>query len=402
MKKSVRVLWGSVAAASALLLASCSSGTTEATGASQAPSSSASASATADPAVASADPAVASAEEAVAEASAAVEEFTPPGPELGDLSSLKGKTVYYVPANYKIPLFHLVGDAMAEALATAGVDVQVCDGQASPSSMAGCLTQAIDAKADAVVSGSIPDDLASVAFQQVRDAGIPLLYMLVAPAGPGEPDKVAYLTPDNVAIQAINAKWVIADSAGKANVLVIKVTDTPATTLWMDEGALAEYEKSCPDCKVTVIETNTGQLQKLPSLVSSAMVRDPDITHVQAEFDVTVQPTVQGLQSAGKTDGVKIISGDGTLAVLQMLGEGRFVAGASGVNLDALGWYGADQVLRMMSGSPSVQNLAFPYKRLFTAENVDELDLTAEGESSGSWYGANDYKEGFKQLWGVS
>jgi ribose transport system substrate-binding protein len=396
MKKSVRVLWGSVVAASALLLASCSSGTNEATGASQTPSSSASASASA-----AADPAAAAAQQKVDEASQAVDTFTPPGPELGDLSSLKGKTVYYVAANYKIPLFHIVGDAMTRALSSAGLEVKVCDGKASPSDMAGCLTQAIDAKADAVVSGSIPDDLASVAFQQVRDAGIPLLYMLTAPAGPGEPAKVGYVTPDNVALQATNADWVIADSGAKANVLVVKVTDTPATTLWMDQGALAEYEKSCPSCEVTVLETNTGQLQKLPSLVSSAMVRDPDITYVQAEFDVTVQPVVQGLQSAGKTDGVKIISGDGTLAIQQMLAEGR-VAATSGVNLDALGWYGADQVLRMMSGQPSVQNLEFPYRRLFTADNVKDLDLTPEGESSGSWFGATDYEDGFKKLWGVA
>jgi ribose transport system substrate-binding protein len=395
MKKSVRVLWGSVVAASALLLASCSSGTNDATGASQSPSSSASASA-------AADPAAAAAQEKVDQASQAVDEFTPPGPELGDLSSLKGKTVYYVPANYKIPLFHVVGDSLAEALSSAGVNVNVCDGQASPSSMAGCLTQAIDAKADAVVSGSIPDDLASVAFQQVRDAGIPLLYMLTAPAGPGEPEKVGYLTPDNVVLQATNADWVIADSGGKANVLVVKVTDTPATTLWMDQGALAEYEKTCPSCKVTVLETNTGQLQKLPSLVSSALVRDPDIAYVQAEFDVTVQPIVQGLQSAGKTDGVKLISGDGTLAVLQMLSEGRFVAASAGYNLDAVGWYGADQVLRMMSGQPSVQNLDFPFRRLFTTENVKKLELTPEAETSGAWFGTADYKDGFKKLWGLA
>ena len=395
MKRSVRVLWGSVVAASALLLAGCSSGTTGATGASETPSSSASASA-------AADPAAATAQEQVDQASKAVDEFIAPGPELGDLSSLKGKTVYYVPANYKIPLFHIVGDAMTQAMSTAGVEVKTCDGQASPSSMASCLTQAIDAKADAVVSGSIPDDLASVAFQQVRDAGIPLLYLLTAPAGPGEPEKVGYLTPDNVALQAINADWIIADSGGTANVLVVKVTDTPATTLWMDQGALAEYEKTCPNCKVTVLETNTGQLQKLPSLVSSAMVRDPDIAYVQAEFDVTVQPVVQGLQSAGKADGVKVVSGDGTLAILQMLAEDRSMAATIGVNLDALGWYGADQVFRMMSGQPSVQNLEFPFRRLFTAENVKELDLTPEGEMSGSWYGNADYKEGFRKLWGVA
>ncbi|MCK6210447.1 substrate-binding domain-containing protein [Georgenia sp. EYE_87] len=392
MKKSVKALWGGAVAASALLLAACG-------GATPAPEATAAAggAGTAD-----AGPAVAAAQEMVDRFSGPVEEFTPPGPALGDLSALEGKTVYYIPANYKIPLFHLVGDGMARALATAGVDVQVCDGEASPASMASCLAQAVDAKADAVVSGSIPDELASVAFQSVRDAGIPLLYMLVAPEGPGEPDKVGYLTPDNVQLQALNANWIIADSGGQADVLVVKVTDTPATTLWTEQGALATYEEACPDCNVTVVETNTGQLQKLPSLVSSALVRNPDITHVQVPFDVIVQPTVQGLQSAGKVDGVTVSSSDGTLAVMQMLGEGRSIGSEIGTNLDALGWYGADQVLRMMSGEESVQKLEFPYRRIFTADNVGELDLTPEGEASGSWFGGTDYQDGFKELWGVN
>jgi ribose transport system substrate-binding protein len=392
MKKSVQAMWGGVVAASALLLAAC--------GGSPATEVTADA-ATAAPGGAAANPDATAAQEVIDANSAAVEGFTPPGPELGDLSSLEGKTVYYVPANYKIPLFHIVGDAMAEALATAGVDVQVCDGEASPASMASCLTQAVDAKADAVVSGSIPDELASVGFQSVRDAGIPLLYMLVAPEGPGEPDKVGYLTPDNIELQAWSANWVIADSGGEAEVLVVKVTDTPATTLWTDQGTLATYENACEGCTVMVVETNTGQLQKLPSLISSALVRNPDIKYVQVPFDVIVQPTVQGLQSAGRTD-VKVSSSDGTLAVMQMLSEERFVTSEVGTNLDAMGWYGADQVLRMMSGTDSVQNLKFPYRRIFTQDNVGELNLTPEDEAAGSWYGGTDYKDGFKELWSVS
>ncbi|MFD1505618.1 sugar ABC transporter substrate-binding protein [Georgenia yuyongxinii] len=396
MKKSVKVLGG--LAAAGLLLAGCgASGVTPA-----APSVEARSDAATPAAVTTdGDPGVAAAQELVAQVTAAREEFTPPGPGLGDLSGLTGKTVYFVPANYSIPLFRIIGDSLATALETAGVDVQVCDGQASPASMAGCLAEAVDAGADAVVSGSVPEELASVAFQAVRDADIPLLYMLLAPVGPGAPEKVGYLTPDTTTLQSWNANWVMADSDGEADVLVVRVTDTPATTMWTGQGAIAVFEEACEGCTVTVVETNTGQLHKLPGLVHDALVRHPDIDYVQVPFDVVVQPTVQGLQSAGRTD-VRISSLDGTLAVMQMLGEDQVVASEVGTNLDALGWYGADQVLRMMSGKPSVQNLEFPYRRLFTAENVGELALTPEAEAAGSWYGGTDYHDGFKELWGVS
>lgn len=350
----------------------------------------------------------ASGEDPVTAASALVEQvsqpvgaFTPPGPAIEGVADLAGGTVYYVPATLQVPMFGNVRDALTEALGAADISVQTCDGKANPADIAGCLSQAVNAGADAIVAGSIPTELAATAFASVEEAGIPLLYMQTAPAGPGDPGKVGYLTPNNVEMQAWNASWVVADSGGAADVLVVKVTDTPATILWIEQGALATYEQMCPGCTVTVVETNTGQLDKLPSLVSSALVRDPDIGYVHVAFDVTVQPTVQGIQSAGRND-VKVVSQDGVLPVMQSLGQGQFVAAEVGFNQEALAWYGADQVLRMMAGQESVQNLDFPYRRLFTRDDASSLDLSPEGEASGQWYGDTGYTDGFLDLWGVS
>lgn len=344
---------------------------------------------------------VAAASALVGQVSQPVGEFTPPGPAVDGVADLAGGTVYYVPATLQVPMFGNVRDSLTEALGQADISVQTCDGKANPADIAGCLDQAVNAGADAIVAGSIPTELAATAFQGVEDAGIPLLYMQTAPAGPGDPTQVAYLTPNNVEMQAWNASWVVADSGGAADVLVVKVTDTPATILWIEQGALATYEQMCPECTVTVVETNTGQLDKLPSLVSSALVRDPDIGYVHVAFDVTVQPTVQGIQSAGRTD-VKVVSQDGVLPVMQSLGQGQFVAAEVGFNQEALAWYGADQVLRMMAGQESVQNLDFPYRRLFTRDDAAQLDLSPEGEASGQWYGDTGYTEGFLELWGVT
>lgn len=397
--RPVRALWASAVAATALLLAACGPADT-AEPAADATDAAATTDGGEEPAEGSGDDVVAAARAVVAAATEAGE-FTAPGPELGDLSALEGKTVHYVAANFQIPMFKNVAASIEEALATVGVDLQVCDGKATPASMATCLDQAVNAGADAIISGSIPDELATVAFDAVRAAGIPLLYTQVAPEGPGEPDKVGYLTPDNVELQVWNSSWIIADSEGTGNILVVRVTDTPATMLWTDQGAIGLYEQACPDCTTTVVETNTGQLQRLPSLVSAALVADPDITYVQVPFDITVQPTAQGIQQSGRTD-VKVVSSDGNLAVMQMLDAGQHMGAEVGYNQNALGWYAADQTLRMMSGNDSVQKLEFPFRRLFDATNVTELDLTPEAETAGAWYGGLDYKDGFKQLWGVS
>jgi ribose transport system substrate-binding protein len=37
--------------------------------------------------------------------------------------------------------------------------------------------------------------------------------------------------------------------------------------------------------------------------------------------------------------------------------------------------------------------------RLFTKDDIGEVDLTEGGQSSGSWYGPTDYTKDFTALW---
>ena len=92
---------------------------------------------------------------------------------------------------------------------------------------------------------------------------------------------------------------------------------------------------------------------------------------------------------------------DGVLATMQMLRKGQFVHSEVGFNADALAWYAADQALRMMTGAASTANVDFPYRRILTASNVGGLDLTPQGEKSGTWYGSTDYQDGFLAHWGL-
>ena len=277
------------------------------------------------------------AQEKVDQFTAAVDAFEAPGDPIEGVDALAGKTVYYVPAIYQVPLFQAIGASLEAALGEAGVKLEVCDGEANPANMASCIQQGVDAKAAAIVTGSIPQDLVSVAYRTAEEAGIPIVNTMTAPAGEGDPTKVAYLTPDYVNLQALSANWVIADSDAAAKVLYVQITDTPATTLWAEQGALPAYEQGCPKCEVTVVKANTGKIDKLPSLITSALTKDPEIGYVQTEVDFAVQGTVEGLQAANAT-GVQIASMDGTLAALQMLEGGQFVASNVGFNADALSW----------------------------------------------------------------
>ena len=123
---------------------------------------------------------------------------------------------------------------------------------------------------------------------------------------------------------------------------------------------------------------------------------------VHSEADFAVQPIMQGLQASPKGSQVSVVSMDGSLPVLQLVKGGRTVKADMGYNLNAFGWYAADQAMRMMTGASSVQMEQFPYNRLFQQGNTSRLTLTPAAQNTGEWYGSTDYQAGFKKLWGVS
>ncbi|WP_185972387.1 sugar ABC transporter substrate-binding protein [Georgenia yuyongxinii] len=398
MRKSLRALGAAVAFATMITLAGCGDGAAEPADAEQATDQAQ----TDAPSEAAADlsPEAQAAADIVAAASTPVDEFTAPGPAV-DGSVLEGKTVYYIPATLQVPLLNIVGEAVTGALGEVGAKVQVCDAKANPADAASCITQAIDAKAAVVVSTGMPKEFAPAAFDALLASGIPWVQAFTSVEGDEDPAQVAYVTSDNVLLQSWAANWVIADSDAQAKVLVIKLTDTPATTAWADFGILATYENGCPECDVEVIEINSGQTDRLPSLVSSALVANPDIAYVQSQFDQFLPSVTQAIQSAGRDD-VKVVSVDGLLSTLQDLESGRNVAASVGFNQNAFAWYIADAAVRLADGEGAVVKLDFPFRRIFTEQNVGDLTLTPEAQATGEWFGKADYQAGFLKLWGIS
>src|SRR3954452_23601846 len=92
-----------------------------------------------------------------------------------DVTALKGKTVYYIPLTAQISVFQLYGSKLGEALDAAGVHLQICDGGANPSQIAGCIDQAVGASAAAIVADNVPYGMAGNAFDAARAKKIPVL-----------------------------------------------------------------------------------------------------------------------------------------------------------------------------------------------------------------------------------
>ena len=200
---------------------------------------------------------------------------------------------------------------------------------------------------------------------------------------------------------SLSADWTIANSHGTADVLVIEITDSPLTVQAITSGALVQFRTLCPGCTVHLVKESTANLNELPSLVSSALLKDPKIDYVFSEFDTDVQAALGGVVQTGRSSKVIGVSSMGILGSLQMLHAKSFLYEDTGSDGILLGWQYANQVFRMLLHQPVLQTEDIP-QRVFTRSNVASLDLTPAGQVSGSWYGSTSFKAAFSKLWGVS
>jgi ribose transport system substrate-binding protein len=195
------------------------------------------------------------------------------------------------------------------------------------------------------------------------------------------------------------ADWIIADSNGRAHVLIQELTDSPSTIQYIQQGAVPEFTKYCPQCHVTIAKVNIANTPLIPSQTSSALLSHPDVNYVMPQFDALIQGAQAGVQQSGFTHKVKGGSATGLLFALQLIRSHNFLAADVGQDFPYQGWAIADEIMRMMLKQPPV-NEHTP-QRLFTSANVSSLSLTPAAESSGEWYGSSAYQSMFTQLWGV-
>ena len=381
----IRRTLGSTGAAvlAVALLAACSSGTSD--------------SGSGSDNAASADGPLAAVVADVEAATQARDAFEVPS-EPVDVSGWEGKTVYYIPITAQISVFQVYGEKIGEALETVGADLQICDGGSNPSQISGCIDQAVGASAAAIITDNVPYGMAANALDGARAKGIPVLItnQLPDPAFPAD-DSLAYVEGPATAMITSVADWIIADSDGKATIVLQKVTDNPSTIAWA-ETAEQELDERCPDCTVVVNEVSASNFPVIPSSTSAAILANPDTRYVLAEFEHFVQPTIGGVQQTPNASQIKIVSSAATLTGLKMLADGGQLFADAGQNFAFQGWATADALFRLVAGQ-EVPEYDYSF-RLFTQDNVADVDLTEQGEASGSWYGPTGYADDFAALWG--
>jgi len=377
------------AIAAAAMLAACSSSNSTTGGAT--PSSSATSGS-------AASAGVAKAEAMVTQLEATTSTYPVPTAPISGVSSLKGKTVYYIPLVAAIPGFAVTAQTMKAATAAAGLKLQVCDGQGNPSTVSSCVTQAEGAGAIGIITDAIPYGMAQNALNGAKAKGIPIIITDQIPptAGTANTDQVTYV-PGVVDQPSQIAWWVIADSQGKANQIIAQEADSPSSLEYV-QNSLSIYKQYCPGCTITVKNITASSNSQLAADTASNLLSHPAADYYYTEFEDSLDPTVQGIQQANRSN-ISLSVAGGSVDGLGRLKADSAVKAVVAVDQAYAGWALTDEILRLATKSAPVTE-TFP-SRLFTAQNIGSIQVTTAAQASGAWFGGNSYQSAFEQLWGV-
>jgi ribose transport system substrate-binding protein len=324
-----------------------------------------------------------------------------PGPAF-DASSAKGKTVAYIGVDMSIPVLQVITGELKAALATAGVTLDICDGKGQPTQWKACADNAVNRKAGAIIVESFPPELIAGSLANAKKAGIPVIDGNNAdptdPLLPNESARVAYPYSES---GRLTADWVIADSKGKANVLILATSDVPNSKAVVDNGYEAELKDKCPGCKFTTKDLPVAQWStNLGPLTQSSLSADPNINYIIPAYDGMSTFVLPAIRQAGKADKVKVATFNADLDPMQNMAKGNMIGVDTGSHNTYEGWAYADQSLRLMTGQPPLKDELVPV-RVFTRENVGDLKLDSAAEKSGEWFGDPTFKTEYPKLWGI-
>lgn len=314
-----------------------------------------------------------------------------------DMSSLKGKTVWYISPSQATGYALAVSQGLAAAGKAAGVNVQIFDGKGEPTLFTQGVEQAVAQHAGAIILYGINPALVPQGLAQAKAAHIPVLTALTGEPAPSN-GTVFEAINENVAQEAAS----MADYA--AYITGCKVNgatsyDPLYPSLVTERNTIkAELAKLCPTtCTVTPAQMALATMATtLAPSVQSLIQRNPNLNSIFATFDQAATYEQPAVASSGSK--VKIIGTDGLPPNVNSIRAGDAqIADVAFVPPQYLGWLVLDQVARQLLGKPTGVNGA-PYT--LPVQTIDKANVGTSSSIASLFPKLADYEAQFKALWG--
>jgi ribose transport system substrate-binding protein len=343
--------------------------------------------------------------DAVSDAKVIVDKFSKPRPPWDGPTSgpapVKGKLAIYVSTDQRNGGAQGVAVGAKEAAEKIGWQFRVLDGQGTVSGRSNALNQAIASKADVIFLGGIDATEQAAVIEQAAKQGVKVLgWHAYATTGPHPKLPIfTNITTDPLDVARAAASYAVADSGGKAGVVIF--TDSVYEIAIAKSNAMAAVIKACGGCTLLeIVDTPLSDVgTRMAPLTTSLLQRHgKKWTHALSINDLTFDFMAPALASAGiKGNGqpVSISAGDGSEIAFQRIRQREYQAATVAEPLRLQGWQLVDEANRALAGAKHSGYVAPPH--LFIPTNIE-----FDGGKRNTYDPDNNYQNAYLKAWGLA
>jgi ribose transport system substrate-binding protein len=290
--------------------------------------------------------------------------------------------------------------AAAEAGSKIGWTVQILDGGANQQRQNAAILDAVSAKYDVIVTTSIDPNFVQTGLAAAKKAGIPVLSV---EQGLDTPNPVVLPQGGNLGFDVdvgINfpevgkliGQWIIADSGGKANVVIYG--DDEYVSGRLSAAAVLDALKGCNGCTIEPVQQFTASqvATTLGQQVVGYLRSHPRVNYIYVPYDPAATAMVTAIAQAGLGNRVKLTSFVCFQQNMDFIRQGRIQVADGCQDSTYLGYAVIDQAVRILNKQP----LATPHGENTPLGLVDKTNLPPAGQD---WLANFDYKTRFLELW---
>jgi ribose transport system substrate-binding protein len=321
------------------------------------------------------------------------------GPTTGPKSVGK-KTLVYVAGDMRNGGILGVATGVKEAAEAIGWDYREIDGQGTVSGQSTALSQAIALKPDALIVGGSDAVEQAAGLEAAAKEGIKIVGWHSGPKpGPVEGAPVfANVTTDSMEVAKVAAMKAIADSEGKAGVVIF--ADSTYAIAIAKGRAMEAVIKQCAGCAVLSFQDTplADVSTRIPQLTTTLLQQNgAKWTHSLAINDLYydfMPPALGAAGIAGDGDPQNISAGDGSESAYQRIRAKDHQAATVPEPLAMQGWQLVDELNRAFAGEKWSGYV--PGVHLVTPDNVG-----FDGGPKNVFDPDNGYRDAYKKIWGA-
>lgn len=312
----------------------------------------------------------------------------------GGPAAVSGKTIVYVAQTMTNPGVAGAASGVRQAGRVIGWNVRVIDGGGTPTGIRAAMSEAVTLKPSGIVIGGFDPGSTAQQVARANAEHIPLIgwHAVAAPGPSRRPELFTNVTTRVEEVAGISAQWIIAQSRGRAGVVLI--TDASIPFARNKSDLIRKQLATCPGVKLLAYENipipdaSTRTQREISSLLQRFRSRWTHSVAINDLYFADAAPAFRaaGLNGAGPP--FNIGAGDGDPSAFQRIEDRQYQAATVPEPLSLQGWQIVDEFNRAFSGRPA-------------SGYVAPVHVATAGNSDGATtWDPSGYREAYRRIWG--